>query len=46
MVFGQVYDYLEKMMVFLRWKPDISFIKLIEMMVDADLRFVKEQHGL
>ena len=30
----------------LGWKPDTSFIKLIEMMVDADLRFVKEQHGL
>ncbi|TFG72937.1 MAG: GDP-mannose 4,6-dehydratase [Anaerolineales bacterium] len=30
----------------LGWKPEISFVDLIEMMVKADLQLVKEQHGL
>ncbi len=30
----------------LGWKPVTSFVELIKMMVQADLRLVKEQHGL
>jgi GDPmannose 4,6-dehydratase len=30
----------------LGWKPKVNFAKLIEMMVEADLRLVKEQHAL
>jgi GDPmannose 4,6-dehydratase len=30
----------------LGWKPDVSFRQLIELMVEADLRLVKEQHAL
>ena len=30
----------------LGWKPHVSFEELVQMMVDADIALLKEEHGL
>jgi len=30
----------------LRWRPEVDFHRLIEMMVDADVKLLREEHGL
>jgi len=30
----------------LGWKPKVNFRKLVQLMVDADLELVRQEHGL
>jgi GDPmannose 4,6-dehydratase len=36
----------EKAQAVLGWKPEVSFVELVEMMVEADIRLLKQEHNL